>query len=88
MNIEIVSNNDENFKIQVKQFGEQFLASDGERVAIALTEELAIEGVEEMQKISTPPVNTNATLLENSRSGHPFNPFGGTSWEGRPNGFN
>jgi len=88
MNIEIVSNNDENFKIQVKQFGEQFLASDGERVAIALTEELAIEGVQEMQQVVNPTINTNAAPLENSREGHPFNPFGGTSWEGRPNGFN
>jgi hypothetical protein len=87
MNIEIISNNDENFNIQVKPFGEQFIATDGERAVIAITAELAVEGVEEMQEISN-NVKSNAAPLENSREGHPFDFFGGTSWSGKKQGFN
>lgn len=49
MKVDIVSESDENFKIEVKQFGEVVVATDGERVAIADSEELAIQAVEEMQ---------------------------------------
>jgi hypothetical protein len=34
------------------------------------------------------PSQTNAAPLENSREGHPFDLFGGTSWAGKRNGFN
>ena len=85
MNIEITTQEDEFFKIEVKKFGEQYLASDGERVAIGVTEQDAVQSIEEM----TPePVKSNAAPLENSREGHPFDFFGGTSWAGKRNGFN
>ena len=84
MNIEIVATNDENFNIQVKKFGEQFIASDSERVAIAPTEALAVEGVVEMQEIAaTAPRGPKPAPLENSKEGHPFDFFGGTSWAGK-----
>ena len=83
MNIEILANSDDSFKIVTAKFGEQIIATDGERVSIGVTEETAIEGVKEMQDISkniTPP-KSNAAPLDNSKGGHPFNPFGGTSWD-------
>lgn len=93
MNIQIVAASDENFKIQVSSFGEQFLASDGERVCIEETPKKAEDCVEILQKGINPsdPIvvdNPRVAPLENSRKGHPFDPFGGTSWEGRPQGFN
>lgn len=87
MNIEIVSNNDENFKIKVVQFGEQHIATDGERVAIGVTGELATEAVKDMQEQGIEAAR-NAAPLNNSSDGHPFDPFGGTSWAGKKQGFN
>jgi len=92
MNIEIVANNDENFTIDTVKFGEQFLASDGERICIKNTEEKATECVESLQNGENPNETThvasNAAPLDNSRDGHPFDPFGGTSWDGKKQGFN
>ena len=92
MEITINSTRDENFKITTVKFGEQHLATDGERSCIEPTPEKAVECVETLQKGDNPqdpaPVNSNAAPLENSREGHPFDPFGGTSWAGKRNDFN
>lgn len=94
MNIEILSNNDKHFKIEVAKFGEKFLASDGERTCIEPTPEEAKDCVETLQQGIDPtdpiPVveNHRGAPLENSKEGHPFDPFGGTSWAGKKQGFN
>lgn len=92
MIIDIKTTNDPFFRINTVKFGEQYLASDGERTAIATTKELAVEAVEEMQEMTIASnvgeVVSNAAPLENSRDGHPFDPFGGTSWAGKKNDFN
>lgn len=94
MNIEILANSDDNFKIDVAKFGEKFLASDGERTCIDETPEAAKDCVETLQQGVDPtdpiPVveNPRAAPLENSRRGHPFDFFGGTSWEGKKQDFN
>lgn len=94
MNIEILANSDENFKIGVAKFGEKFLASDGERTCIDETPEAAKDCVKTLQQGIDPtdpiPVveNPRAAHLENSRKGHPFDFFGGTSWEGNTQNFN
>lgn len=49
MKAEIVAINDENFNIEVKKFGEQYLATDGERVVIGATEDHAVNGVVDLQ---------------------------------------
>ena len=82
MNIEIQVMEDENFKIQVKKFGEQFMASNGETVAIAPTPEEATEKVEEQSipqpiKIDRGP---KPVSLENHRSTNSVKWFEGTSW--------
>ena len=38
--------------------------------------------------VTTPQPQTNAAPLENSKKGHPFDFFGGTSWEGKKDNFN
>jgi hypothetical protein len=86
MLIDIKTTNDELFHINTVKFGERYLASDGERSAIGTTKELAVEEVQEMQTQNE--VDSNAAPLENSREGHPFDPFGGTSWAGKRNDFN
>lgn len=90
MEITISSTSDENFKITTVKFGEQHVATDGERVAIGVTEEDAVKGVEEMQEIHKEIMQpkTNAAPLNNSKEGHPLDPFGGTSWAGKRNNFN
>lgn len=73
MKVDIVSETDDLFQIKVKQFGEVAVATDGEVVAIAPTEELAVEAVEEIQQ-------TNAKIpvpLENRKG---LGWFDGTSW--------
>ena len=78
---------DEIKAIDVKKFGEAYLAKQGDRVAIGVTEEDAVKAIEDM----TPPVTPSGpipTPLENSKKGHPFDFFGGTSWAGKSQGFN
>lgn len=90
MNIEIIANEDENFKINVTKFGEQFLASDGERTCIEPTPEKAEDCVEQLQQ-GVNPVDTTQPKpapLENPKVGHPFDFFSGTSWAGKRNNFN
>jgi len=88
MNVQIIADSDENFKIQTEKFGEQFMASDGERVAIAPTKELAFEEVKGMQEFEDSVyIEPTPAPLENSREGHPFDFFGGTSWAGKRQGF-
>lgn len=81
MNIEIQAIEDDNFKIQVKKFGEQFMATTGETVAIAPTPEEAIQKVEEQ---STPqPIKP----IPQGPRGAPINNkvYSGTGWfEGTP----
>jgi hypothetical protein len=94
MKIQIHATNDDNFKINTVKFGDKYLASDGERICIEETPKQAKDCVETLQQgidptdpiIVTPP--RNAAPLENSNGGHPFDPFGGTSWAGKRNGFN
>jgi hypothetical protein len=69
--------------IKSKKLGDVYIATDGERSAIGKTKEDAVEGVKEAQETTS-----NAAPLENSSKGHPFDPFGGTSWEGKGNNFN
>jgi CRISPR/Cas system-associated exonuclease Cas4 (RecB family) len=83
MNIDIQATEDENFKITTKKFGEQHLASDGERVVIAITEEKAIEGVRELQeqnKVVESQRGPKPAPLDNPKcSGVSW--FSGTSWD-------
>lgn len=84
MRVEIVANNDENFNIEVKKFGEQFVASDGERVVIGTTETDALNGVVELQeqnKVAEEIVERGpkAVPIENPTSSD-FGWFSGTSW--------
>lgn len=79
-------------KIEAKKFGEVYVATDGERSAIGKTEEDAIKAIEDMQALSQAAIDeqtskSNAAPLENSKEGHPFDPFGGTSWSGKRNSF-
>lgn len=87
MTIDIKTTNDDLFQITTVKFGEQYLASDGERCAIGTSEEIAEESVKDMQEVTKSGI-LNAAPLENSRDGHPFDPFGGTSWAGKKNDFN
>ena len=81
MNAEIKANEDDNFKIVTKKFGEQYIASDGEQVAIAPTPEQAIQKFEEQ---STPkPIEVErgpkpAPIVNKSYSGTGW--FEGTPW--------
>ena len=50
MKYDIHTLEDENFKIESHPFGEQYIASDGERVVIGTTGEIAVEGVKELQE--------------------------------------
>lgn len=92
MNIEILATNDDSFRINVAKFGGKFLASDGERTCIDETPEKAKDCVETLQQGNDPtdpiPLDNRAAPLENSRKGHPFDFFGGTSWEGKSQDFN
>lgn len=89
MNAQIVSEDDANFKIEVKQFGDHYVASDGERTAIGSTEDEAFQSVSKMQnnldevapevKVSPRgprPVDINPAVTTNSPSW-----FSGTSWD-------
>jgi hypothetical protein len=89
MKAQIVSEDDSNFKIEVKQFGEHYVASDGERVAIGTTEDEAFKNVYNMQQVSNDviedpkviqrgpkPVDINPAVTTNSPSW-----FSGTSWD-------
>jgi hypothetical protein len=78
MNVEIQSNDDENFKIVTKQFGGAYLVTDGERVAIESTPEStpeeAEESLEQMQTIGRTKI---PAPLENPKG---LGWFDGTSW--------
>lgn len=89
MNAQIVSEDDVNFKIEVKQFGDHYVASDGERTAIGSTEDEAFQNVSKMQdmlndEVKEPkvtrkgprPVDINPAITTNSPSW-----FSGTSWD-------
>jgi len=85
VNVEIVTINDECFKLDVKQFGSHFVATDGERVCIGTTETEAVSGVAEMIELAEnvvvnnePPVRQKipAPIENNKGSGW----FAGTSW--------
>lgn len=75
MKVDIVSETDDLFNIKVKQFGEVAVATDGEVVAIAPTEELAVEAVEEIQQVN--PRAKVPVPLENKKG---LGWFDGTSW--------
>jgi hypothetical protein len=82
MKYDIQSSEDENFKINVKPFGEQHIATDGERVVIGTTEEIAVEGVKELQE-QNKAVETKSpkpVSIENFRSTNSPHWFEGTSW--------
>ena len=84
----------EELEIKTMKAGSHYVASDGVVSCIGKTEEDAIQGVKDMQELNKkipsqePQVKDNSAPLENSKDGHPFDPFGGTSWAGKPNGFN
>ena len=75
MKMEIVSESDDNFKINVKQFGEVFVATDGDRVVIGTTEEIAVVEVEEQQQLAQKV--KLAAPIENPKG---LDWFAGTSW--------
>lgn len=79
MKVDIVSESDDQFKIKVKQFGEVFVAKDEERVAIGVTEEAAVEAVEEMQEQTQQAYQKakQPVPLENRKG---LGWFDGTSW--------
>ena len=83
MNVEIVTTSDDNFKITNSKFGEQVIASDGERVSIGVNEEEAIQGIKDMTPQPVVDNSPKPAPLENSREGHPFDLFGGTGWAGK-----
>lgn len=76
MNIEIVYNNDENFQLDFKKIGSEIKKTPVEPTVVPELEEAKQEN------------SSNAAPLENVSKGHPFDPFAGTSWEGRKQGFN
>lgn len=85
MKIQILTINDESFKLNVAQFGTHYVATDGERVCIGSTETAAISGVAEMIEIAenvvvnNPPVGRQkipAPIENNKGAGW----FAGTSW--------
>jgi hypothetical protein len=78
MKYDIQSAEDENFKIEVKQFGEHYVASDGERVTIAVSEEQAVEGVKEIQTQNEEARGPKPAPIQNKV-------YSGTGWfEGTP----
>jgi hypothetical protein len=85
MDISILTQSDENFRIIQTSFGDRILLPDEEReqqsedpVVIKNDTKIAEEKI----------IQNNAAPLENSRAGHPFDPYGGTSWEGKKQDFN
>ena len=77
MKAEIVSNTDQYLKIDITQFGEKFIATDGERVVVVETPEDAVEKIEE---ISQPQPVERGVPLENPKSGR-MGWFDNTSWD-------
>lgn len=81
MNAKIVGEDDEFFKISVRKFGEQYVACDGERVSIGVTEEDAVKGVEEAQEshrvFKEVEKQKKAAPIENPKG---LGWFDGTSW--------
>lgn len=79
MEYNIDATQDSNFKITVNKFGEQFLASDGDRVVIAPSPE---EAVEELQEHINPPVNNAGPkpVPLNGQSTMGVHWFEGTPW--------
>jgi hypothetical protein len=83
MTYDIHTLEDANFKIETHSFGEQYIASDGERVVIGPTKEIAVEGVKELQEPNKSIVNRKRPLptpLENPTSSG-MSWFSGTSWD-------
>jgi hypothetical protein len=81
VNAEIKVDEDDNFKIITKKFGEQYLASDGEQVAIAPTPEKAIKKLEEQSIPKPTEVDRGpkpAPIINKSYSGTGW--FEGTPW--------
>jgi hypothetical protein len=66
---------DDFFKIEVNPFGEKYVASDEERVAIEKTPEEAVESVVEMQQHTIKA--KNAAPIQNAKG---LGWFDGTSW--------
>lgn len=75
-------------EIEVKKFGEQYVACDGERTAMGTTEELARQAIEEMRELSekavgettpapSPPPQKHAAPIHNKKG---LDWFDGTSW--------
>ena len=80
MKYDIQSVEDENFKIKVKQFGDEYVASDGDRVTIARSQEEAVEGLKEIQ-IQNQEINKGpkpAPIKNNEYNGTGW--FEGTPW--------
>lgn len=86
MEVEIKGGDDDFFKIEVRQFGEQYVACDGERTAIGKTEEDAVKAVEEMQEDAekvkeipppSPAKQKHSAPIENAKG---LGWFDGTSW--------
>lgn len=73
MNIDIKASNDEFFSLGT--------------INHAITEPIEPPNVEEVV-LPLPEAPSNAAPLDNSKEGHPFDPFGGTSWAGKKQGFN
>lgn len=84
MKAEIVAINDKNFNIQVKKFGEQYVAFDGERSVIGATEDHAVNGLIDLQDQNNVVENSTQNgpkpaPLENHKS-NSMGWFEGTSW--------
>lgn len=78
MNIDIVTTSDDNFKIITSKIENQFV--DSNKIDV---EELP----QSITDVNSQPVVDNnkpkPVPLENSKEGHPFDLFGGTSWAGK-----
>jgi hypothetical protein len=75
MQWDIKSEEDENFKIKSKKMREVAIATDGEHLAIDVTEEDAVKAVKDMQE--APQKVKLAAPLENPKG---LGWFDGTSW--------
>jgi hypothetical protein len=81
MTYDIHTLEDANFKIETHSFGEQYIASDGENIAIAPTPEEAIEKVEEQSQPQPVEVQRGPRGVPlNYRTTNSMGYFEGTSW--------
>jgi hypothetical protein len=86
MNIDIKVNSDEFFSMGIIDHVVT-PSIDGLTPTYQELKDMGCISEEEFGVTPNQPIS-NAAPLDNSREGHPFDPFGGTSWGGKKQGFN